>query len=191
MKWLGLVGLICLVVTAFATPAVAQNVKKVEVAGGWNYMAIKDNGDETWTHFPKGWFAEVAGNLSSMWSVVGLISGDYKTLTESDGDFNLKVYPYLFGIRASTRQNPKAAAFAHFLAGGTNVRVSQGSDHISDSYFTWAAGGGANVKINDKVGARVGADYIRVKGKEDTDLVTDTLQGIRLTAGVVVGFGGK
>src|SRR5262245_28166371 len=122
MKWLGLVGLMCLVVTGFATPAVAQNVKKVEAAGGWNYMAIKDNEEEDWTHFSKGWFGEVAGNLTPMWSVVGLVSAGYKTITDSGGAFDVKAYPYLFGIRAYTRKNPKASAFAHFLAGATNIR---------------------------------------------------------------------
>ncbi len=191
MKWLGLVGLVCLLVTGFSTPAAAQNFKKVEVAGGWNYMAIKDNAEEDWTHFGKGWFGEVAGNLNSRWSVVGAVIGAYKTLSERDGDFDLKVHPYVFGIRASSRKNPKAAAFAHFLAGGTSLKVSAGSEHVSDTFFTWLAGGGVNVKVNDAVSARVGGDYIRVKGKDDSELINDALQGLRLSVGVVVGFGGK
>ena len=154
-------------------------------------MAIKDNAGEDWTHFSKGWFGEVAGNLNSKWSVVGSVLGGYKTLTENDGTFDLKVHPYVFGVRASTRRNPKVTAFGQFLAGATNIKISQGSDHVSDTLFTWLAGGGANVKINDKVGARIGGDYIRVKGKNDSELVQDALQGLRISAGIVVGFGGK
>ena len=59
---------------------------------------------------------------------------------------------------------------------------------------TWSievVGGGANVKINDAVAARVGGDYIRIKGKDQSELITDALQGLRITAGVSVGFGGK
>ena len=41
MKWLGLVGLVCLLVTGLVTPAAAQDVKRVEVAGGWNPYVLK------------------------------------------------------------------------------------------------------------------------------------------------------
>ena len=191
MKWLGLVSLMCLLVTGFSTPALAQNVKKVEVAGGWNYMAIKDNQDEDWVHFSKGWFAEVAGNLNSTWSVVGAVIGAKKTITDFEGDVDITAFPYVFGIRASSRKNPKATPFAHFLAGATNFKGEQGTFSATDTLLTWVVGGGANVKINDAVAARVGGDYIRIKGKDQSELITDALQGLRITAGVSVGFGGK
>lgn len=190
MKWLGLVGLMCLVLSGFATPAAAQDVKKIEVAGGWNYMAIKDNQDEDWTHFAKTWFGEVSGNLNSMWSVVGVVSAGYKTITDTGGAVDVKLYPYVFGIRATSRRNPKGHPFAHFLAGASNLKVEQGSFSASDTLFTWMAGGGVNIPINDRVGARVGGDYIRIKGKDDSELIEDALQGLRLTAGITVGFGG-
>jgi hypothetical protein len=190
MKWLGLGSLVCLVVTGFVTPAAAQDLKRVEVAGGWNYMAIKNNSDEDWTHFSKGWFAEVAGNLNSTWSVVGAVIGVTKTVTDFQGSVDLTAYPYVFGIRASSRRNPKTTPFAHFLAGATNLKAEQGSESASETLFTWIAGGGANIKINDTVGARVGGDYVRIKGKSDSQLVEEALQGLRLTAGITVGFGG-
>jgi opacity protein-like surface antigen len=190
MKWLGLAGLICLVITGFSTPAAAQDVKKVEVAGGWNYMAIKDNSDEDWVHFSKGWFAEVAGNLNSTWSVVGLVSGATKTITDFEGSIDITTYPYAFGIRASSRKNPKATPFAHFLVGATNIKAEQGSFSASDTLFTWIVGGGANVRINDAVSARVGGDYIRIKGKDQSEIIQDALQGLRISAGISVGFGG-
>ena len=189
MRWLGLVGLVCLLIAGFSTPAAAQ--KKVEVAGGWNYMAIKDNAEEDWTHFSKGWFGEVAGSINPMWSVVGVVSGGYKTLSDVQGNVDIKAHPYVFGIRASSRQNPKSTPFAHFLIGATNIKAEQGSFSATDTLLTWVAGGGINVKVNDSVGARVGGDYIRVKGKDDSELVQDALQGLRITAGIVVGFGGK
>lgn len=192
MKCLVVVAALCVAVTGFARPGAAQDVAKVEVSGGWNYYALKDNAGEEWTHIPKGWYADVAVALNPMWAAVGQVSGGYKTLTESDGDFDVKIHPYLFGIRASSRRNPKATAFAQFLAGAARISISQGSDSVSKTYFSWQAGGGANVIVNERVSARVGADYVRVKGSTDSpQIVDDALQGLRLSVGLVFGFGAR
>ena len=188
MKWLVLVGVIGVAIAGFARPAAAQDVKRVEVAGGWNYMAARSNDDNDWTHFLKGWFGEVAGGLNSRWSIVGQVSGGYKTILDNEGAFKLKVHPYLFGVRASARRNPKTTPFAHFLVGATNIKVSLASESVSDTLFTWQAGGGVNVKINDSVGARIGGDYVRIKGTDDSEIVSEAIQVIRLSVGVVVGF---
>ena len=182
---------LCLVVTGFARTATAQDApSKVEISGGWNYMAIKDNGDEQWNHFGKSWYADVAGNLNERWAIVGQISGAYKTLDDFDGDIDVKVHPYLFGVRASSRRNPKHTPYAQFLVGATNVKLSQGSDSVSGNNLTFQMGGGVNVQISGRVGARVSADYLRVQGNDDSEVVTDALQGLRLAAGLVLGFGG-
>ena len=180
---------LCLVVTGFARSAAAQDApSKVEISGGWNYMAIKDNGDETWTHLGKGWYADVVGNLNERWAVVGQVAGGYKTLSDFDGDIDVKVHPYLFGVRANFRDNPKHTPFLQFLVGATNFKFSQGSDNESSNNLTFQAGGGVNVQISGRFFARVAADYIRIKANDD--IISDPLQGLRLAVGLGVGFGG-
>jgi len=188
MSWL-VVCAICVGVTGFARPAAAQDVPKVEVSGGWNYEAIKSNDDEKWTHFSKGWYADVAVSLNKMWSGVGQVTGDYKTVNDTEGVFDLTVYQYLFGARASARGNPKATPYAQALFGAAKVKFSQGSFSLSENMFTYQVGGGVNVKVNDNVGARVSGDYVRLMPKSDSELTSEALQGLRLAVGLVFGFG--
>ena len=188
MKWF-VFSVVCVMVAGFANTASAQDVAKVEVSGGWNYMAVKSNADEDWTHFSKGWYGDVAVNLSGMWAVVGQVSGGYKTLPDVGGPIDVRVHPYVFGIRASARRNPKVSPFAQFLAGATSIKATQGSDEISDTFPTLQMGGGANIKVSENLGARVSADYFRILDRNDSELTGgEPLQGMRLAAGIVVGF---
>ena len=190
MSWL-LTGVLSLVIVGMARPAAAQDeVPKVEVAGGWNYMGLRFNASEEWQHFYKGGFGEVAVNLDSRWGVVGNVGYDQKTIAEVSGNIDANVTPYLFGVRMSSRRNEANTPFLQFLAGATRIKVSQGSESVTETSFTWQAGGGINIKVNDVLGARVGGDYMRILGKNDSDITGDeAVQGLRLTAGVVVSFG--
>ena len=192
MSWL-LTGVLSLVIVGMARPAAAQDdAPKVEVAGGWNYMGLRFNESEEWQHFYKGGFGEVAVNLNNRWGVVGNVGYDQKTVTDVSGDIDAKVTPYLFGVRMSSRRNEANTPFLQFLAGATRIKLSQGSENITQTTFTWQAGGGINIKVNDVVGARVGGDYLRIQGKDNSQITGDeAVQGLRLTAGVVVGFGGN
>lgn len=188
MKWLVL-SVACLVVTGFANTASAQDVAKVEVSGGWNYMAVKSNAEEDWTHFSKGWYADVAVNLTPMWAVVGQVAGEYKTVPDAGGFIDIRLHPYLVGIRASGRANPKVSPFVQFLAGATNIKETQGSDSISDTFPTLQVGGGANVNVSGNLGARVSADYFRILDRNDSEITGgEALHGMRLAVGLVVGF---
>ena len=116
MSWL-LTGVLSVVIVGFARPAAAQDTPKVEVAGGWNYLAARSNADESWEHFYKGGFGEVAVNLNSKWGAVGNVAYDQKTITDVGGDVKVKVIPYLFGVRFSSRTSSKNTPFLQFLAG--------------------------------------------------------------------------
>jgi len=189
MSWL-LTGVLSFVIVGIARPAAAQDdAPKVEVAGGWNYMGLRFNSGDEWEHFYKGGFGEVAVNLNNRWGVVGNVGYDQKTVVEIEGDIKAKVIPYLFGVRLSSRANAKNTPFVQFLAGATKFSLSLGSESISQTTFTWQAGGGINIKVNDTVFARVGGDYMRIQGKTDGEITGDeATQGLRLTAGVGVGF---
>ena len=181
-----------MLVVGFAAPSAAQeDAPAVEVAAGWNYIAARSNATNEWEHFYRGGFGEVAGNLNNRWGVVGNVGYDQKTVTEIEGDITFKVIPYLFGVRLSERTNPKTTPFVHFLAGATQLKASLGSESVDETNFTWQVGGGLNINASGRLGARAGFDYIRIQGKDDGDLSGgEAIQGLRLTAGIVVGFGG-
>jgi len=182
---------LCLVAPGVARTAVAQDApSKVEISGGWNYMAIKDNGVDNWTHYRKGWYSDVAVNLNEPWAVVGQIAGGYSTREDVDGDIDATVHPFLIGARASLRTNPELTPYAQFLLGGTNIKVSQDGGSQSTNNLTFQVGGGVNVQLSGRFGARVAADYIRIKGNDDASVATETVQGLRLAVGLVFGFGG-
>ena len=83
------------------------------------------------------------------------------------------------GVRVSSRTNKQAVPFAHVLAGA--VRQTVGTNTVVDGGLQ--VGGGVNVMPKDRVGVRVGVDYLRVFGSgEGTNVV-------RVDAGVVLPFG--
>ena len=189
MSWL-LTGVLSLVIVGIARPAAAQeDAPKVEVTGGWHHMSLRFNESNTWLHPYKGGFGEVAVNMNEKWGVVGTVGYNMKTITEVVGDFDAKIIPFLFGVRYSSRTNPKNTPFLQFLAGATRWSVEGPGFNESQTTFTLTAGGGINIKANDTVHARIGGEYIRIWGKDNGQITgEEATQGLRLTAGVGVGF---
>jgi opacity protein-like surface antigen len=190
MKRLVVIGVMCVMVTGFARTAAAQDdPAKVEIGGGWQYQSLRINDDESWEHFKYGWWADGSFHLTGMWSAVGQVSGMYKTIVEQEGEIDVKLHPYLGGVRVTSRRNPKAAIFGQFLVGAANLKLSLGSESVSDTMFAYQVGGGANIAISGRLGARVGGDYLRIMPGDGSDIAEEALHGFRLSAGLVYGFG--
>src|SRR5262245_47948000 len=112
MKWLG-TGRLCLRVGGLARLVPGQ--PKAEVPVGYNYLQAKSSGDDEWTKFPAGWYADVSGNVTPMVSIVGQVTGNYKTF-EDEGDFKLKLHTFMVGVRGSSAGN--VSGYGQFLVGG-------------------------------------------------------------------------
>lgn len=172
---------VCLVLLGLALPAAAQTMPKAEVSGGYQLLNLSSGGDSE--SFPKGWYVDVAGNLNRHIGVVVEVGGNYKSMTESvtvggvsaTATADIKLHEFMGGVRVSSRTNPTVVPFAQVLAGGMNGSVSvAGSSSIggttlfsassaeSETNFALQVGGGANIRLTDKVGVRVGADYLRI-----------------------------
>ena len=187
-NWL-VAGVMGLVVVGLAAPSAAQETPKVEVAGGWNYIAARFDAGDEWQHLYRGGFAEVAVNLNDRWGAVGNVAYDQKTVVEIEGDVEFKMIPYLFGVRFSERRNEKTVPFVHFLAGATQLKASLGSESVDETSLTWQVGGGLNINASGRLGARAGIDYMRIQGADDGELSGgEAIQGLRISAGIVVGF---
>ena len=189
MSWL-LTGVLGLVIVGMARPAAAQDAPKVEVAGGWNYIAARSQASDEWDHLYKGGFGDVAVGINSKWSAVGNVAYNQKTETDVGGEIKIKAIPYLFGVRYSIRTEPeRPTPFLQFLAGATRLSATQGSDSAEETAMSWQGGVGINVPVNGRLFARAGFDYLHIHGKDGGDLSGgEAVQGLRISAGVGVGF---
>jgi opacity protein-like surface antigen len=191
---------VCLAVLATAMPVAAQNAQRGEISAGYQLLGARGDVDET---LEKGWYADVAGNIGRVFSLVFQVSGNYKTFDEtvtvgtltSRVNVDLKVHEFMGGVRANARGSRSITPFAQFLAGGVHGSadvsgsvVSGGqtffSTNTSDSGtdFGLQIGGGVNFHVSDGFGVRFAADYVRVFGD------SDDLNAYRVAIGAVFPF---
>ena len=184
LKWFS-VTLLCLAVIGFARPAAAQDTPKAELSLGYNWLGTKQSGEDEWTKFPKGWYFDVAGNVSDTLSLVGQVTGNYKTF-EDDATFN--AHFFMGGIRGSSPG--RIRGFGQVLVGGVRTKFEDPlfDESVSGTDFALQFGGGVNVLGSGGVGLRVGADYIRVFAGEDGG---SDVNGLRFNVGVTFGIGSR
>jgi len=170
---------VCLATLCVAVPVSAQTAPKTEVSAGYQFMNFYVDGENE--SMPKGWYFDVAGNLTPMLGIVFQVGGNYKTFDESVtiGTFSLnasadvKVHEFLGGVRVNARSNSAVVPFGQVLVGGINgsVEVTATStipgvpsftEEDSGTNFVLELGGGVNFGLSDSVGLRVGADYLRM-----------------------------
>ena len=188
MKRLGAVAL-CLMVVGFAAPAAAQDTPKAEISVGYNHLTAKSSGDDEWEKFAKGFYFDVAGNISDTLSIVGQVTGNYHTIEDIDGDFKLNVHTFMAGIRGSSPG--RVRGFGQVLVGGVRLNAPDFED-ASETDFGIQLGGGVNILGSGGVGLRLGLDYLRVMAKDEGLILGgDDVNGFRFTAGVTFGIGSR
>lgn len=188
MKGLG-AALLCLMVVGFAAPAAAQDTPRAEISGGYNFLAAKSSGDEEWTKFKKGWYFDVAGNVTDTIGIVGQVTGNYKTFEDPEGDFDLKLHTYMFGVRGSSPG--RVRGFGQVLFGAANVKGSEvdGGFSASETDPALQVGGGVTVLNTGNVGFRAGVDYLRIMAKDNGEVLEgESVNGFRFNVGIVIGF---
>jgi opacity protein-like surface antigen len=194
---------VCIVaVLGFSASSHAQTAPRAEFSAGWRLLNIPDAGINSESEtMPLGWYADVAGNLTRTFAVVGEVGGNYKDFEETvtqqgfnvnvDATFN--VHTFMGGVRFSARQKPAFTPYVQALFGlaratgkvegqltvsGRTMTISQS---MSDSDFAFDADGGVNFRLTDAFALRVGAGYLRVGG-------SDGGNAFRFGAGVVIPF---
>jgi hypothetical protein len=189
-------------VTLGATaPAVAQDVPRADVSVGYQLLEFKvpDADDETMS---KGWYADVAGNLTRNVALVFQIGGSYKedTATTTVGGVtvtatgDVHVHQFMGGVRVSARTRT-VVPFGEFLAGGINGSakfegsvVGDGetlfstSDSESSTEFAVQAAGGATIMLTERFGVRGTVGYLRMFAEEEGVNI------IRVAGGAVFAF---
>ena len=194
--------LLCIVgVLGFSASSHAQTTPRAEFSAGWRLLNIPDAiGTESET-MPLGWYADVAGNLTPMFAVVGEVGGNYKNFSDVlaelganvNVDVNVNVHTFMGGVRFSARQNPAFTPYVQALFGLAHAKTDvEGqvtvagrtislNESMSDSEFAFDADGGVNFRLGDSLALRVGAGYLRVG-------TSDGGNAFRFGAGVVIPF---
>ena len=179
--------------------AFAQDSKGEFSAG---YHALHVSGDPDGVTYGKGWYADVAGNLSQYFSVVGEVAGSYRsddvtrTITglPYTGSVDFSVHSFMGGVRLrAAGVHPNLVPFGQILFGGAHQKASTElkssaaggtltfNDDVSDNSGTMSLDGGVDVNINRSIGARVSVGYMRFFADPGTN-------GFRVNVGVVVPF---
>ena len=185
-----------------AVPVAAQEVPRTEVSGGWQLLQLKDPGGSDDQTIEKGWYADVAGNLTKTIGIVFQGGGSYKEVSESftsvgvtsSATVDIHLHQFMGGVRVSARTGA-VVPFGEFLVGGINgsSRVEGSvvlngqtlfatSEGDSSTRFALQAAGGANIMFTDRIGVRGTVGYIRLFVEDEGVNI------IRVGAGIVVGF---
>jgi len=187
-----------LVVVLFSFLAFGQDAPKVEVFGGYQFTSVDTNGGDRQNL--NGWNADVAFHVTENVSVVGDVSGAYK----SEGvdipglgsiSAKLRLYNFLFGPRASFGTG-KVKPFAEALFGVGRVSVGGSVSGIGDASearngFAMALGGGVDIEANEHFAVRAAKfDYLmnRFSIDEAGVSLSETLNNYRFATGVVFKF---
>ena len=182
------------VLLALPQPARAQGPAG-EISGGYRLI---HGADET---FSLGWYADVLGNITDSFGVVGDVAGHYKSIDETrsaggiqvnvSGD--LRIHTFMGGARLTWRRNPRITPFVQALVGLAHGAADvEGSATVggrtftadeSESFTEFAAdlGGGVNIRATDGMSVRVAGSWFRVV-EEDAE------NAFRFSLGVVFAF---
>lgn len=202
-------GLLATGVLLLAAPsAFADDTSKGEVSAGWRYYhttirsAVALTGSNPTNDFSKGWYADVSGNVSPKFAVVGEVGG----LRENGGtsttsgvvttneSSHVKLYTFMGGIRVRAPQHPGIIPFGQVLVGGQrnesdytrtltfNIPGFPSTPSVlartgEASSAALALDGGVTVAAGF-VGVRAQAGYVRMFGTTDADAFRVSLGGV-------------
>jgi hypothetical protein len=168
-----IISLFCLCLAIVATPVLAQETPKAELFGGYQYTHAE--GQDL-----NGWNASIAGNLNNWFGVAADFSGAYKTIS----GVSVKAHTYTFGPVFSYRANDRITPFAHVLVGGVHLSGSGFGLSGSTNGFAIQAGGGADLKINNRFAVRLA--QVDWEGFHANG--TWSSKDVRVSTGIVVRF---
>jgi hypothetical protein len=191
--------LFALAFAGFSQTALAQEAPRAELFGGYSYLRVRpgDGIDSIGAH---GFTASIAGNVTRNFGLVAEFSRHSKSesINFSDllnqpglGTFGARVraHTYLFGPRVTLRTG-NLEPFAHALFGAANGRAEASgiglAERESGTAFTYALGGGLDLKVHDNFAIRLGQlDYLR------TRVSGEGLNSTRYSVGIVIRMGSR
>lgn len=195
MRRLGLLATGVLLI--FASSAFAQDTSRGEVSGGWRYYHATI-GSFVFPvqvtrpiNFEKGWYGDVAVNVSEKFAVVGEAAGTYQSddfnqaaIVSTQESYNVRFHTFMGGIRVRAPQHEAIVPFGQILFGGehdssTDTRTitfsapltlppSTSTREGKTSNAALALDGGVTMMLGF-VGVRTSVGYARMFSAADSD----------------------
>jgi hypothetical protein len=196
---LGLVALSVLPARAADTALAGSS----EVAGGYSYVyASSGVSGVSGTAIPAGWFFSAGANISDTFSVVGDISGNYKSESTSFAGVTVttsaNVHTFLGGPRVQGGSG-SISFYGQFLVGAATgsggTAVSAGgitqTGSASDTEFCLAPGAGVNFSLGERSALRAGVSERLIRANTTTTTSTQPTfeKEFQLQIGLVYRFG--
>lgn len=177
-------------VLMMSAPGYAQNAPPAELSFGYNYLQVAGADNSNAASFPAGWYGEIAGNVSSAIALVGQATGNYKSVGVQGIDVDVAVHTFGGGVRFIGR-GQGASPFGQVLLGVVRGSGSSNLSGLLPFVVSESANGaflqlgaGVNLLSNAPLGLRIGADYTRMSGDNDTSANT-----LRFALGIVLPIG--
>ena len=165
----------------------------VETSAGYAYLrdtTIEEN-------FPVGWYFSAAANLNTWFGLAGEVTGAHKNLVDLEPiTAKANLYTFMGGPRFYF-QRGRIVPFAQVFVGSAHLRWKAtapfgGLDTtISDTKFAVQPGGGVTVLLAQHVSLRGAVDYRRIVFTADDEFDEEDDSQVRVTAGVVFGWGAR
>jgi hypothetical protein len=151
-QFIRVIGLVVAAVVMFAATAGAQEIRRVNLAGGYSLLHDFDAS----RNFPAGWFASFGGSVRRWFGVAGELSGNYTTIDVPGRTVNLSVHSFLAGPRFTLHRD-NFSVYAQTLLGAARSGASAGTSAQTD--LAVQPGGGIDLRVTDGIGVRLGANY--------------------------------
>jgi opacity protein-like surface antigen len=180
-----------LVVGRLVAPASAQDAP-LELSGGYQVISLEPGQDQNTQTLRTGWYIDLAGNLTRVFAIVGQVGGNYRSREVFGNELRFNLHEFMAGIRASGRANTMVVPFGQALIGPVRASLSQLGERASVTKFALQFGGGVNWRLTQRIGIRVGADYLRIFNEQEGRDIGDLSGGdegghaLRLVAGVAL-----
>src|SRR5579872_56745 len=146
--------LLGLISSAFAQqPAGNDTESRIDVFGGYSYLR---ESQRNWN----GWNVGLAGNINRWFAIAADFDGHYHSesglsVFGDTLDISGHEYGYTAGPRVSLRNKSRLTPFAFAMLGGLHLGATSGAAHASLNGFAMHIGGGLDVRLNERLSARV------------------------------------
>ena len=151
-RWAVLVAAVVLVAALPLRAAAADDT--VDFAIGYSLMHDTDVDG----NFPMGWFASVGKKMTPSITIVGDVSGNYKTIEAAPGiDAKLKVHTFAAGPRWSARHG-EVTPWVQMLFGVAHMSGNVLGFGASDNGFAIQPGGGIDYAMGSGIDLRFGGN---------------------------------
>jgi opacity protein-like surface antigen len=155
-----------------------ENNSKADIFVGYQYTHVALGHDINGFNL-NGWNASVSGYFNKYLGISTDLSGGYG----SPFGVSTRTYTHLFGPIVRFPNSSKMIPFGHVLFGGAHLGADGFNLSGSDNSFSWAMGGGVDVKVSPRFAVRLAqADWLR------TQFADSTQSNFRYSGGLVFKF---